>query len=413
VGTTTDYIEWIQNTCPGQALFFTDPEVRLRATEPCPAATDELCGDLSDDHLAGRSIESHLKKHDLVLDGIACFDCESMELAAVLAGHFGLSYPSVQAVRSCRDKLQTKRLWRAHGFKTPPAAAIGSAEEAADYFATAGGPVVLKPTSGSGSELVFLCSDARGCKSSYGLIRRSLEQRSSHRLYRSRGRSAEPGIMAEAFAAGQEYSCDFTVEAGRVKVIRLARKIKPLGGPFGTILGYLLPAQLPPMIHQERFEHILCQSAAALGIDRAVCMLDFMIDQDEIALLELAPRPGGDCLPHLLYRGCRLDMLKLQLDFSRGKPGTALPISAVQPLVGLRVLARSGGTLRKVDFEPLHNDPRILEIRIIRQPGHRIVLPPADYDAWMLGHVIFAPDDATDINIQCSSILNRIVVEMT
>jgi hypothetical protein len=81
--------------------------------------------------------------------------------------------------------------------------------------------------------------------------------------------------------------------------------------------------------------------------------------------------------------------------------------------VGLRVLARSGGTLRKVDFEPLHNDPRILEIRIIRQPGHRIVLPPADYDAWMLGHVIFAPDDATDINIQCSDILNRIVVEMT
>lgn len=412
VGTTTDYIEWIQNTCPGQALFFTDPEVRFKASGPCPAASDELCGDLSDYRRANRRIESHLQKHGLVLDGIACFDCESMELAAVLAGHFGLPYPSVQAVRNCRDKLQAKHLWREHGLKTPAAAKIGSAEEAVDFFTAAGGPVVLKPTSGSGSELVFQCTDARGCSSCYGLIRRSLEQRASHRLYRPRKRHAGPWIMAEAFAAGQEYSCDFMVKEGRANVIRLARKIKTLEEPFGTILGYLLPAQLPATIDKKRFERILCQSAAALGIDRAVCMLDFMVDQGEIILLELAPRPGGDCLPHLLHRGCRLDMLKLQLDFSRRKPATSPPLSAAKSLVGLRVLARSSGTLRKVTYDTLHNDPRTLEIRIIRQPGHHIVLPPADYDSWLLGHVIFAPDDATDINIQCSDILDRIAVDV-
>lgn len=412
VGTTTDYIEWIQNTCPGQAFFFTDSQVRSRGAEPCPDASEELCGDLSDYHLASRRIESHLKKRGLVLDGIACFDCESMEIAAVLAGHFGLPYPSVQAVRNCRDKLQAKRLWRAHRLKTPPAAAIGSAEEAADFFTAAGGPVVLKPITGSGSELVVLCTDARGCGSNYGLIHRSLERRAFHRLYRPRRRYAKPWIMAEAFAAGQEYSCDFMVEEGRATVIRLARKIKPRGEPFGTILGYLLPAQLPAMIRKERFERTLYRSAAALGIHRAVCMLDFMVEQGEIVLLELAPRPGGDCLPHLLHRGCRLDMLKLQLDFSRGKPANPPSLSAAGALVGLRVLARYGGILRKVSFDPLNNDPRILEIRIIRQPGHHIVLPPADYDAWLLGHVIFAPDDETDINLQCRDILDRIAVEV-
>lgn len=412
VGTTADYIAWIQNTCPRQALFFTDPEVRRSAAESCPAAVDELCGSLSDDHLASRRIEGHLKKYGLALEGIACYDCESMELAAVLANRFALPYPSVQAVRNCRDKLQAKRLWRAHQLNTPPATAIGSAGEAIEFFRAAGAPVVLKPTSGSGSELVFKCTDAKGCAASYQLIRRGLQQRRTHRLYRSRTPTAGPLIMAEGFSDGTEYSCDFIVEDGRAHPIRLAQKVNARGEPFGTILGYLLPAQLPTTVSKVRFNRILYQSAAALGIERAVCMLDFIVSRGDMVLLELALRPGGDCLPFLLRRGYRLDMLKLQLDFSRRKAPPPPPLVAEQPLVGLRLLARRGGTLKGVDVSPLTSDPRVIEIQLIRQPGHRITLPPADYDSWLLGHVVFAPDDKTDVADQCRALLDRIPVEV-
>lgn len=411
VGTTADYIGWIQNTCPRQALFFTDPQVRRTAVEPCPDAADELCGNLSDYHRAGRRIEGHLEKYGLVLEGIACFDCESMELAAVLARHFALPYPSVRAVRNCRDKLQAKRLWQAHRLNTPPAAPIGSAEEAMVFYRTTGGPVVLKPTSGSGSELVFKCTDARMCADSYQLIRRGLRQRSSHRLY-SRAQAADPLIMAEGFSDGPEYSCDFIVEGSRVHVIRLARKIKAQGEPFGTILGYLLPAQLPAAVSKDRFHRILYQSAAALGVERAVCMLDFIVSRDDIVLLELAPRPGGDCLPFLLRRGYGLDMLKLQFDFSRQKTTAPPPLPTEKPLVGLRVLAKCSGSLKGINFSALKCDTRVLEIGLIRQPGHRITLPPADYDSRLLGHMIFAPDDETDLNTQCRDLLDRITVEV-
>lgn len=412
VGTTADYIAWIQSTCPRQALFFTDPGVRRTAAEPHPAATDELCGNLSDFHRASRLIEGHLDKYGLVLEGIACFDCESMELAAVLANHFALPYPSVQTVRNCRDKLQAKRLWRAHQLNTPPATAIGSADEAVDFFRALGTPVVLKPTSGSGSELVFKCRDASSCAHSYRLIRRGLQQRRTNRLYRLRTPTTGPLIMAEGFSDGPEYSCDFIVEEGRAHVIRLARKIKARGEPFGTILGYLLPARLPATVSKNRFNRILYQSAAALGIERAVCMLDFIVNRGDMVLLELAPRPGGDCLPSLLRRGYRLDMLKLQLDFSRHKTPAPPPLAADKPLVGLRLLARRSGTLKAVDLNALKGDPRVLEIRLIRQPGHRITLPPADYDSWLLGHMVFAPDDKTDLNTQCSDLLDRIPVEV-
>jgi predicted ATP-grasp superfamily ATP-dependent carboligase len=412
VGTTADYIAWIQSVYPGQALFFTDPEVRRTASEPRPAAADELCGNLFDNHRASQWIEDHLNTNGQVLDGIACFDCESMELTAVLAGHFKLPYPSVQAVRNCRDKLLAKRLWQAHQLNTPPSTAIGSVNEALAFFRAVGAPVVLKPTSGSGSELVFKCRDAPSCADSYRLIRRGLQQRRTHRLYCSGTAAADPLIMAEGFADGPEYSCDFTVEDGRAHVIRLARKIKARGEPFGTVLGYLLPAQLPAMVSKDHFDRILYQSATALGIERGVCMLDFIVNRGDMVLLELAPRPGGDCLPFLLRRGFGLDMIKLQLDFSRRKTAVAPPLAAGKPLVGLRLLSRHSGTFKGVDVSVLKSDARVIDIQLIRQPGHRIMLPPADYDSWLLGHVVFAPNDQTDLDIQCSELLDLIPVEV-
>ncbi|MCG6909335.1 MAG: ATP-grasp domain-containing protein [Deltaproteobacteria bacterium] len=412
VGTTPDYIEWIQHSCPRQALFFTDAKVRRAATEGSPEPSDELCCDLTDYRGALGLLEKHLRIHGLALEGIACFDCESMELTAVLAEHFSLPYPSVKAVRNCRDKLTAKHLWLKHGLSTAPAAIVGSADEAIDFFRTVGGPVVLKPTNGSGSELVFECTDAQACADRYDQIHKGLQERCKHRLYRSLIPAVGPLIMAEGFIEGHEYSCDFILQDGRARVIRLARKIKSPTEPFGTILGYLLPAQLPVWVSEKRFNRLLYQCAAALGLERAVCMLDFIISGDTIVLLELAPRPGGDCLPFLLRCGYGLDILKLQIDFSRQQIEPPPPLSSAKRLVGVRVLARRSGTLRSVDVDTVASDPRVMEIHVIQQPGHRITLPPADYESWLLGHMIFAPDDSADIHAQCNQLLDRIPVEV-
>jgi hypothetical protein len=220
------------------------------------------------------------------------------------------------------------------------------------------------------------------------------------------------GIMAEKMAMGEEYSCDFTIEKGRVGLIRLAQKIKAPGRPFGTAAGYLLPARLPEQVDPGLFAHTLEKSATALGIDRAVCMLDFIISQDRISLLELAPRPGGDCLPFLIKHGYGVDMLKLTLDFSRRKPmPPGIPLDG-KPLVGLRVHARKSGILKRVDTLSLARDARVRQISLTRSRGHRITLPPADYESWLLGHVVFAPDASADVAVQCNNLLNTIGVEV-
>lgn len=412
VGTTPDYIDWIRNSSPGKALFLTDPVARRRAQEPCPGPAEEILCNLSDDDHVRHLLQRHLHTYGLQLDGLACFDCESMELAAVLAREYRLSYPSIEAVKNCRDKYLSKLLWKKQGLNAPRVKQIGSVTEAAEFFRKLGNACVLKPVSGSGSELIFSCQDARTCEERFRDIQKGLQQRRENRLYKSFSLD-DPVILGEALVDGDEYSCDFVFENGQAQVIRLTRKILSSSGPFGTALGYLLPAQLPASVNEDNFLQTLAASAEALGLVRAVCMLDFIIHKDQIVLLELAPRPGGDCLPFLLRRCWDLDILKLFLDFSRGRPLRLNKKTDSGLCIGLRFHAGQGGTLKKVDVGQLQRDKRVTEVYLKHRQGHRITMPPEDYDSWILGHVIFHPDGHSEPHVQCRELLEKLMVEIS
>lgn len=411
VGTTSDYIDWIRTSCPERALFLTSPAVRRKAQEPSPAPAEEILCDLSDYEGASRALRQHLHAEGMRVDGVASYDCESMELAAVLAREFELPYPSIQAVNNCRNKHLSKTLWESHQLHTPRVRQIRSAAAAVQFFRDQQGPCVLKPLSGSGSELIFRCDSERACEQRFVDIVDGLQQRRSERLYSSFS-ADEPVMLAEALINGDEYSCDFMIENGRVEIIRLTRKIPSSAGPFGTTLGYLLPGALPPEIDEAELRHILYRSAAALGLTRAICMLDFMIDQGEIILLELAPRPGGDCIPFLLRRCRQLDILKLFLDFSQKRPWRIDAAPVARSFIGLRLHAGKGGVLKGIDAGQLRRDSRVLEVHLTRNAGHLIKMPPDDYDSWLLGHVIFEPDAAVDPQPQCRDLLQKLFVEI-
>jgi biotin carboxylase len=411
VGTTPDYIDWIRRSCPGRALFITDPAARRPAVEPSPPPAEEVLCNLSNYRQARQVLQNHLLQENLRLDGVACYDCESMELTAILAQELSLPYPSLQAVRNCRDKYLTKTLWARGNLLTPRVRQIRSAADAVHFFQEMDGPCVLKPSGGSGSELIFRCDSERDCRHNYAKIIDGLWQRRHNRLYRLFS-TADPMILAEKFITGKEYSCDFVVENGQVDVIRLTRKILSPRGPFGTALGYLLPGHLPKEINEFDFKQTLYQSALALGIDRAICMLDFMVCNDQIVLLELSPRPGGDCLPSLLRRCLNLDMITLYLDFCQQRPWRLQKPANSNPCLGLRLHAGRSGSLKKIDTSLLQHDRRVREIHLTRQPGHQIKMPPDDYDSWLLGHIIFDLDGVTAPEAKCRALLEKLVVEV-
>lgn len=412
VGTTPDYVDWIRRACPGKVLFLTDAAVRATAKEPGPPPEEEVCCGLSDEDDALRALDRHLADFGISPEGVAAFDDESMELAAAAGRRFGLPYPGRESVANCRDKYRSKMLWKRHGLSTPDASRVGTPEAAARFCRAVGGPCVLKPFSGSGSELIFRCDTPAAAARHFRSITAGLKRRKNHPLYTGRDSGDGADLLAEAFVAGSEYSCDFLLENGRAVPLRLTRKILGDHDPLGTAVGYHLVQGPPEGFAAAGFARWLHDAAAALGLERAVCMVDFIVRGNRPYLLEMAPRPGGDCLPFLLRRAMNLDMPALTVAFARGRGLPASPGGDAADMLGLRIHARKAGVLKRIDPGRLNGDTRIREIRLTRGPGHVIRLPPADYDSWLMGHILFQPASGVPPAAQCREILDKIVMEV-
>ena len=418
VGTTSDYIELIRRRYPHRALFLTDPAERARASEETPGAVEEILCDFTNDAEVHRILKDHLRRYALTIDGVACFDCEYLSSAAVLAKRFGLPFPSPFAVAQSRNKFLSKQAWKRAEVVCPEAAVVRNLSEIYDFLDHMGKPVILKPLTGSGGELVFRCEDHPECLQAYETIINRLTEAGENRLYLKDPQASgdlDPlqNVVLEEFIPGQEYSCDFFLQNGSLEIIRTAKKIPTSGVQVGaTTAAYIVPAALPGEIPSSVFLDQLYRAATALGLDRALCMVDFIVWQGKAYLLELTPRPGGDCLPWLIQQSCGLDMIGLALDMAQGRNITTVPEQSWKSLVGLRLFAQDAGTVKEIDEGDLRRDPRVQEVLIKRKPGHRVVLPPKDYDSRLLGHVIFRPTGSASLETECTELASKLKVVM-
>ena len=417
VGTTTDYIDFIRREHPDRAIFLTDPAERARGAEEAPDSANEILAALDDNSAVLKQVLRHVQRHHFTLTAVACFDCESMPLSSHLAHALNLPYPSEESILACRSKFLSKKLWRDAGLDCPDAMLVRNEEDIEQFFSRHGrGKIILKPLTGSGSELVFLCSSVKECSDALAIMRRRLAvlpltermyARYTHEFERIDPRRV---FLAEEYIEAAEYSCDFVIDEDAVQIIRLARKYPKPGDAPGTIMAYKIPAVLPTWLNEGDLEATLLKAAQSLGIGRALCMLDFFLQEERIILLELAPRPGGDCLPRLILKSCGCDILGLTLDVTEGRPVVPPKPEQWRDLMGLRLFAPSPGIIASLDATALRDDPRVLEVTLRHGPGHRVVFPPEDYGSRILGHAIFSPSAASSPGQECLELMDKLVV---
>ncbi len=411
VGTTSDYIDGIRKACPERALFITDPEIRYNAREQSPSCYEEVLCNLEDPKEVLSRLLAHLDYWGECITGVACFDCESLALASFLAQRFSLPYPSPEAVNNCRNKYLSKRLWQKNRIRCPKVKAITRMEESLSAYKEFGRDLVLKPLSSSGSELVFRCKTKEECVKAFYTIQRGIQARHDYMLYKDMS-CGSPDIIAEESIDAVEFSCDFLLEEKTARIIRLSRKIPSKKGPFGTTMGYVLVDTLNAGPALKELSLYLIEGASALGLSRSICMADFMIKDKEIILLEMTPRPGGDCLPSLLLNAYNLDILALTLDFAQMRSIQIVKPNTGQQVAGLRIHADHGGILRKIDTGRISQDPRIREIDFRRRAGDTIKMPPEDYESFLLGHIIFDLSGKTDMDDECNLLMDSVLVEI-
>lgn len=413
VGTTSDYIEWIRKIRPGQALFLTEPKVRQSATEPCPDNGEEILCPICDIDAAVKALNHHQKTFGVTLSGITCFDCESMETASILAEKMGLPYPDIEAVRNSRDKFISKQLWRKHQIPCPQTCPVNTDIEVLNFLNQVPAGIVLKPFCGSGSELVFKCVTRKECENAFNAVADGLAARTGNPLFKP----TDAGIfqmLAEEWVAGPEFSCDFLMEKNRAVILRKTRKIKVDSRPFGTISGYAIwpengDDQMPA---NDMIADLFYRAARALGIETGVCMVDFILRHKTPVLIEMTPRPGGDCVPFLIKEAGNIDILGLTLDAAEGFAWKNEKKGPYTPLVAFRIHARRNGVIKRINTAAVENDKRVKKIHLIHTPGHRVTMPPQDYDSWLLGHMIIEPNRRRFFETECLLLAKRIDIEM-
>lgn len=411
VGTTSDYIDWIQKAYPGRALFLTEPEIRNRAKEYSPSPEDEIIARFDKATSLKKAVNDHLKKWNQRIVGVACFDCESMETASMLAVKYGADYPDIRSIQNCRDKYISKQIWEENGLRCPSVCPVNSAEETIGFLRKYHRGIVLKPFCGSGSELVFHCMTPKDCEYAFEVLKNGLADRSQNRLF-NQGCVKNYLMLAEEYVTGSEYSCDFILENKKISIIRISRKIKSDNQPFGTTSGYILPSTLPDKVSISGFETVLLNAASSLGLTRAICMVDFIMEGYSPVLIEMTPRPGGDCIPFLFKEVTGLDILELTMDFAEKKTPAINGSESFIPHIGLRIHADKAGVFNGFNTDLIADDKRVKQIHIIREPGHKIIMPPEDYESWLLGHIIIKPDNMNYPETQSFLIRQRFKMEI-
>ncbi len=417
VGTTPDYIAYIDRSFPGRALFVTDGVQRGCAAESPPNEASEIVCDLLDTAGTLESISAHLRRHRQSLNGVACYDCEWLTLAAEISMHFAQRFPSAESVRLARNKLLTKQRWTACGVRCPISELVHDGLQAAGFTKKLCRGAVLKPLTGSGSELTFRCDSSHDAARAFAIIREGLRLRSGSPLFAEEASTAgspenEPAVLVEEFIFGREFSADFIVRDSEVTIIRVAKKYRGEGLPFGTTLAYEVPARLPGWLPIESLRELLYEAATALGLSRALCMVDFVISREEVVFLELTPRIGGDCLPPLVKKCSGLDTIGLALDFATDRNQDIPQFDQWQKNIGFRLFAPHSGVLTGIDTSALKSDTRVKEIFVKRREGHVVVMPPENYDSWLLGHVIFSIAEDDDVTAQVEYLRDNIKISM-
>ena len=417
--TTPDYVSRLQHRYPEEVYFVVDSSFKGSPDLEGLDRSAIIFTGFEDLRKTLRFIKRDLLSKKLSPKGVACFDCDALIPASFLARDLGLPFPDTNAIVRARNKYEAGRLWKQRGIPSPSVLLVSSLEDTLEGFRRMQRNVVLKPVSGSGSELVFHCRREEEVVESFRILERELPLRASNPLFQPlpslEGETlVDPRRIwiVEEFVSGPEFSCDFLLEGGRITVIRETGKIKSSAQTFGSVLAYTYPPGYPENFSSAAFFDILHRAAGALGFTWGHFMVDFILHNGHPMIIEMTPRPGGDSIPDLLETATGTDLLEWHLNFVAGFPPSKLPSPSGERFASINLFAAQTGKVIRIDPSPIIALPCVRTVFLRKRAGDTILLPPESYDNRLLGHAVVSLDSEEDILALSTQLEERLKVEI-
>ena len=246
--------------------------------------------------------------------------------AAYVAEKLGLPtnpYKSVQ-ILSLKDNF--RKFLKENGFNSPRSESFQNAFDALSAVAHFNFPIMIKPNDSSGSKGVNRANEIDECKA---LIEIAFENSRQKRI-----------IIEEFIVQDHPYmiagDC-FVVDGDVVFWGFLNSHREKTGNPFVPV-GTSYPIALSEL-RLKRVEEAMEQLISLLDIQFGALNIEVMIDQnDDLYIVEIGPRNGGNMIPDLLYMATGIDTIAATVDHAMGLNYAFSKPVAVKQFLATRIL---------------------------------------------------------------------------
>ncbi|WP_176947128.1 ATP-grasp domain-containing protein [Lentzea fradiae] len=241
--------------------------------------------------------------------GMVAVDDYRLIPTAVTAQQLGLPHADVNGLVQTHFKDRARVLTKGIGRTVEHA--VFSPDQDEVTSSPIGYPCVVKPVDDSGSTGVRLCHDDRDFAEA---VERAREVRRNLRDY-----LCSPHLLVEEYVPGVEYTaeCMWDTVRGRWQLIGYTKKL--LGPPpFPVETGAVFPYFFEPEFDRV-VEETVYAWLAATGHRHGSAHVEFKVDGDSVALIEINPRLGGDQIRDLIRLTSGVDPIDLYMGLYLGR----------------------------------------------------------------------------------------------
>ncbi len=300
--------------------------------------------------------------HSLKINGILAYASDpAAPTAAYVAHKLGLAGNPYESVHLLTHKNRYRDFLHQHGFGAPNSASFTSLTDAKDYLKKREGEFMVKPVDSSGSKGISKITN-----------KQQLAVAFDYALSFSRAKK----VLIEQFIQrkGYQIAGDGFVVEGKLAFMCLAQEhFNQACNPFAPI-GESFPLMLPGHIHQKIHQEIQ-RLLTLLHIKTGALNLDIFLDEQEnVYLMEVGPRNGGNLIPELIQYASGVDLVKYTVEAALAHNCSQLVEEAkasVQCYSSFMLHSEKEGFFDNVNLaEEIKSN--IVELAVFAKPGEKV-----------------------------------------
>jgi biotin carboxylase len=322
-----------------------------------------------------------------VPDGVVAFSEPHVLAAALVQDELGLPGPSLRAAVLSRNKALQRGRFAAAGIGQPEYLVTDDLA-AAEGWAAARMPVVVKPLSSAGSDGVEFVPDVR-----------------TFREVTAR-RGGEGRLLVEQAVAGPEYSWEAVVLDGKVWFANLTAK-ETTGPPYFVEIAHQVAADVDEAT-QSLVTSLGTAVLAALGMRTGLVHLEFRLTPGGSAVMEVAVRTPGDGLMDLLGLCYAVDWYELVVRAALGLPLPPVPLGPIRYAASYLPSAPEGIVTAVEGLDGILARPNVVDASVTVSPGDTV--RPARSSGERAGQVLLAAGNRAELEAALTEVRRALVI---